>query len=233
MDNFRQNLEQTIIGACLLENGYILVAGVLTGRNFSGVNPYNHRIIFEAIEHLYPTRPVDLLTVVHAINKNGYAAYLAECTSKVCSSDNLRYHAFMLLELSMRDALIQVLDKARSTHINSTTHAAIQEVIDECLDNDILEIFPKAISYLEATGAEESVLADMRKLQTHIDQKARTIKEQAHIECLINNLNQFSKSGSDITTKLTLSRLTDLTKAVLAKGKVSPATLEALNRVNV
>ncbi|MCW5910947.1 MAG: hypothetical protein KIT62_07730 [Cyclobacteriaceae bacterium] len=235
MDNFRLNLEQTIIGACLLENGYSRVAGVLTSRNFTQSEYYNHRTIFEAIERLYPMWPIDLITVLHEINKNGYASYLAGCTAKVCSSDNLRYHAFILLQLSMRDVLIHALDKVRSAHISSTTHAAIQEIIDECLDtgNDILEIYPKALSYLETTGAEEFLLADIRKLNEGIDRKIKVIKAQAHIDCLINNLNQLSTEGPDTTTRLTLARLAELIKGILVKGKVNLGTLEALNKIEI
>lgn len=228
-------MEQTIIGTCLLENGYGRIAGVLTARNFSQAKDYDHRLIFNAIEHLYPQRPVDLLTVVHEVKRSGYAGYLAECAAKVCSTDNIRYHAFILLQLSMRDALIEALDKARGTHLSNTTHAAIQEIIDECLDtsNDILDIYPKAVSYLEKLGVENMVLADVRKLQDGIEQKANVIKAQAHIDCLIHNLNVLSKSGSDVTTRLVLNRLTELTKGVLVKGKVSLDVLESLNRIEL
>ncbi|MEQ1586551.1 MAG: DnaB-like helicase N-terminal domain-containing protein [Cyclobacteriaceae bacterium] len=235
MTSIRQDLEQTIIGTCLLENGYSRIAGVITSRNFTQSKPISHRVIFGAIERLYPTRPVDLITIAHEINKPGYGTYLAECVAKVCSSDNLRYHAFILLQMNMRDALIRTLDKARSAHISTTTHSAIQDIVDECLDtsNDILEIFPKALTYLEATGVEESILVEVRTLLHGIEQKAITIRDQAHIECLVNNLNQLSNIGTDITSRLALSRLVELTKGVLIKGNVSPAVLDALNRVEL
>lgn len=235
MTSLRQDLEQTIIGTCLLENGYNRIAGVLTSRNFTQSEPINHRVIFGAIERLYPKRPVDLISIVYEINKPGYGTYLAECVAKVCSSDNLRYHAFILLQLNMRDALIRILDKAKTAHISTTTHAAIQEIVDECLDtsNDILEIFPRALTYLEATGVEESILVEVRKLLHGIEQKAIKIRDQAHIECLVNNLNQLSKIGTDITSRLVLSRLVELTKGVLIKGTVSATALETLNKLEL
>jgi len=235
MDSFRLNLEQTIIGACLLENGYSRVAGVLSARNFSQTEYNNHQLIFEAIERLYPLRPVDLITVIHEVNKRGYAYYLADCMAKVCSADNLRSHALLLVQLSMRDALIQTLDKARSKHFSNSTHCAIQEIIDECLDsgNDILEIYPKALIHLEKIGAEDFILADVRKLNESIDRKCATIKAQAHIDCLINNLNQLSNSGSNTITRLTLARLIELTKGVLIKGNVNPEVLVSLNEIEL
>jgi len=235
MDNFRLNLEQTIIGACLLENGYSRVAGVLIARNFSQSDPYNHGLVFEAIQRLYPTRPVDLITVTHEIGKIGYASYLAECAAKVCSSDNLRYHAFILLQLSMSDALVRALDDARGRHISITTHAAVQEIIDQCLDcsNDILEIYQNALSYLERIGAEEYVIDEIRKIQDGFEKKINSIKAQVHVEVLITNLNQLSNVVSDVITRLALNRLIELTKATLTKGKVSHDTLDALNKINV
>jgi replicative DNA helicase len=235
MNYLRQNLEQTIIGACLLENGYSQVAGILTSRNFTHSGAFNHKAIFEAIERLFPLRPVDLITVVHEVNKSGYASYLAECASKVCSSENLRSHAVILLQICMRDALIQILDNARGAHISSTTLAAIQEIIDHCLDKseDIFETYQGALSYLESIGAEEFLINDIRKLQNGIDLKVIAIKNQAHIDCLVNNLSYLSKVGTDLNTKLALSRLIELTKGVLVKGNVSSTALDVLNSIEL
>ncbi|MBX2893965.1 MAG: hypothetical protein KF763_00880 [Cyclobacteriaceae bacterium] len=235
MDSFRLNLEQTIIGACLLENGYSRVAGILSARNFSRTEYYDHQLIFEAIERLYPLRPVDLITVTHEVNTRGYAYYLADCVAKVCSSDNLRSHALILVQLSMRDALIRTLDKARSKHVSNITHSAIQEIIDKCLDtgNDILEVYPNALKYLQSIAAEDFILADVRRLNESIDRKCAAIRAQAHIDCLINNLNQLSNSGSNTTKRLTLARLIELTKGVLVKGEVKPEVLESLNKIEL
>lgn len=146
-DEYRVQLEQTIIGACLLENGYDRIAGVLSPKTFTSSIQYNHQVIYKAIEALYPDRPVDPLTVTHELNQPSYASYLAHCSSLVSSSANLRYHAFILLQLSMRDALIQTLSKASEKELSLTTKAALQEIIDECLDsdNDILELYEKAL----------------------------------------------------------------------------------------
>lgn len=235
MDNFRLDLEQTIIGACLLENGYSRIASVLTYRNFTTTEYYDHRLIFEAIERLYPARPIDLITVVHEVNRNGYAYYLAGCAAKVCSSDNLQYHALILLQLGMRDTLIQLLDKARGSHVSNTTHAAIQEIIDECLDtgNDIVQIYHLALIHLEAIGAESFIVDEVRSLHHKIDKKVNYIKSQVHVDSLIKNLLDISKTGSDTNTRLAICSLADNIKALLVKGVQDSATLEKLLSIRV
>jgi len=235
MEDFRCNLEQTIIGACLLENGYVRVAGVLTSRNFSKFEYYDHQLIFKAIESLYPTRPVDVLTITHQINKDGYAFYLAECMAKVCSSENLLHHAYILLQLGMRDTLIHTLDSVRGAHISNTTHATIQEIIDECLDttNDIVRIYEKALTYLETNSVDDFIVARIRDLNNILDRKVNAIKNQAHIDSLMNNLLAISNSGNDTNTRLGIKMMTDHIKAALVIGIKDPATLEQIAGIRI
>lgn len=231
MDDFRLNLEQTIIGACLLENSFDKVAGVLSSKSFTTRTPFDHQLIFNAIEALYPNRPVDLITVSNEVGrKPGYAHYLAYCASKVSSSCNIRSHAFILIQLNMRDILIERLDKASRSDITTLTKAALHEIIDECLDpaNDIQDIYDKAPEHLINIGAEETVIAEIKKLRDGLLQRVSKIKQQAHVDCLLNGLESMAKH-ENLKVQLALSELKDIFKAILAKGTVPEGAITVLS----
>ena len=230
MTQFKQDLEQIIIGACLLENGYQRVAGVLTSKNFTASHPFDHQAIFRAIETLYPCDPINLLTVRHKINKPGYAYYLAECSSKVCSAANLRHDAFILLQLSMRDVLIERLNNANRGELSLSTKVAINEIIDECLDhsNDIHKIYERSPIHLAHIGAEESLVKEITDLNSGLLQKVVKIKNQAHIDCLFDNLQRIPEVALDSTSKLCLTHLVDVIKGILVTGRVDDKTAEKI-----
>ncbi len=233
IEDTRTHLEQVIIGTCVLEGGYDRIAGVLTNRNFSQMEPYNHQVIFKGIEALYPNRPVDLITLTHEIKQPGYASYLAHCSSLVSRSCHLRYHAFLLLQMSMRDAMINLLSKAGGKHVNNTTQAALQEIIDECLDhsNDILGIYETAPAYLRKIGTDESIVLEIQELDNALREKVKAVKSQAHIDSLIQNLTSLNEIGTDIKSRLCLSHLTDAIKLIVIKGSVSDDALMAIQGI--
>lgn len=227
---FRLQLEQTIIGSCILENGYSQVAEVLTDKSFTKSEPFDHQLIFSAIEKLYPVRPIDLLTVSYEINKPEYSSYLAHCALNVSSASNLKHHAYILLQLGMRDALINLLDQAQSTAVSLVTRSAIQEVIDECLDteNDILDIYSKVVSYLENLGVENNIVNQVQTLNEKFLLKVSKIKAQSHIDSLLNNLMRIGNNHVQTNARLAISHLGETIKAIISRGEVSKETLNKI-----
>ena len=229
MNQFRQDLEQTIIGACLLENGYARVAGVLTSKNFTASDQFDHQAIFKAIETLYPCNPIDLLTVNHKVNKPNYGWYLAGCSSRVSSAANLRYHAFILLQLSMRDVLIDRLNMASSKELSILTKAAINRIIDKCHSaDDILQTYEEAPILLTNIGAEESLIKEITGLHNALFRKVFKIKKQAEIDCLFDHLQRISELTFDSTSKLCMAHLVDVMKGVIVTGRVDNKTVEKI-----
>ena len=230
MNEDRQDLEQIIIGSCLLENGYARVAGVLTSKNFTASNTYNNQAIFKAIEALYPNSPIDIITVNNKVNKPYYAHYLASCSSRVSSIANIRYHAFLLLQLSMRDVLIEKLNTTNGKEFSISTKATINEIIDECLDhsNDILDIYDKVPIHLKNLNTEESLIKEFTNLKNDLYEKAIRIKKQAHIDCLFNNLQILSEVTLDSKSKLCMTHLINVIKGILVTEGIDNKTAKKI-----
>lgn len=109
----REELEQTILGACLLEwPAYGELAHILKENNFKEPK---HRAIWQAMNHLWPNLPIDLLSVTNQMRKANQfynlelPVYLTELTNRVNSAANLSYHAMILLELDIREKLISAV----------------------------------------------------------------------------------------------------------------------------
>ena len=230
MENYRLELEQTIIGSCIQENAYDRIAGIITYKNFMSSQTYDHQIIFKAIEEMYPHNQIDILTVTHKLNKPFFASYLVQCMGKVVSTLHLTEHAFILLQLNMRDVLIHLLNTQSQNEFSTVTKAAINEIIDECLDgsNDILTIYEKTPGYLKSIGAEETLILEVEKLEIHFITKLKAIKNKAHVDSLFQNLENLQKNSLDVKSRLCLAHLSKLYKDILVIGTVSDSTVEKL-----
>ncbi|MEJ0030011.1 MAG: hypothetical protein WDO15_06425 [Bacteroidota bacterium] len=122
----------------------------------------------------------------------------------------------------MTDALIQELTEASENSKSITTKAAIQEIVDECLDSssDILAVYDGAHSYLQKLSVEDSVLNKVETLRTAFTQKIAAIKKKSHIDSLIQNLERLPDISVDARSKFCIAKLTDAIKSILLTGSV-------------
>ena len=226
MDHYRKDLEQVILGACLLENGYNRVAGILSFKNFTPSSTYNHQLIFQSIQNLYPSSPIDILTVTHKIKKLEYSSYLAYCMNKVCNVANLRFHAFILLQESMRSLLVERLNMAMNMELKTVTKAHINDIVKKCLDpySDIVKFYDLLPDFLKSVNAEESLIKEMTNLKNDLYEKTIRIKKQAHIDCLFNNLQRLPEGTLDSKSKLCMTHLINVIKGILVTEGIDDKT---------
>lgn len=228
--NDRLQLEQTILGACLLENAYPMVADLLNHRNFSKPDPgtshfINHQTIFKVFEKFYPLRPIDMATVSHELaHVPGAAVYIAELSMKVSSAANLKYYGLCLLETCFRNTFIELLHKEfLSGRFETATMATLQEIIDEALDdnNDIFELIEKSHAYLTQVFADEALLTSIQDFKNRMNIRIQKAKSLAYVDCLVDNLTNLNRVPFDTKAKMAVSHLTDILKMIIATGKVT------------
>ena len=226
----REQLEKTILGAVLLEAGnFTKVSHILSPKNFSKNEHYNHQLIWKAIESLYPTKPIDVITVnaqLRSMGEVNYMFYLQELTAQVASSANLSYHALMLVERSISDSFITLLNELREKESSTNLKAAINEIIDEMIDptNDTLVTIALAIKYLQGIAPDENTIKQLVEFDQSIDRKAEHIKQQVSVETLLRYLNELGCIPTDPLARLTVRKLTELLKTILSAGTVETET---------
>lgn len=139
---YSQELEEAVLGGCLLEqDGFNEVADVLSEDVFY-LTPNKH--IYKAMEELYKTnKPIDLLTVVAKLKdydklaEIGGAYYVAQLTSRVASTANIKYHARILVEQYLKRAIILISQQS----INSAYQTSI----------DVFDLYSKSVNNIENT----------------------------------------------------------------------------------
>ena len=104
-------LEKAVIGACLIEqDAFATVSDFLKPHSFY---ESKHQVIFEAIQALAASNaPIDVLTVVEQLQKNGDlenaggAAYIAELSRSMLSAAHLEFHARIVAQKALARDLI-------------------------------------------------------------------------------------------------------------------------------
>lgn len=104
-------LEKAVIGACIIEqDAFATVSDFLKPRSFY---ESKHQVIFQAIQSLAASNaPIDVLTVVEQLQKNGDlenaggAAYIAELSRSMLSAAHLEFHARIVAQKALARDLI-------------------------------------------------------------------------------------------------------------------------------
>jgi len=106
-----RELEEAVLGALMLEkDAYSIISEILSPECFYDKN---HELIFTAIQDLaIQQKPIDILTVVEQLRKNGTldeiggASYIAQLSQKVVSSAHIDYHARIVAQKYLARELI-------------------------------------------------------------------------------------------------------------------------------
>jgi replicative DNA helicase len=219
--NHRIELEQTIIGECLVRNNYVNIAGYLRPQDFSTRTPFDHQDIFRKIESLYPLKSIDVLSVVQGMNCPGLAKYLSQCLATACSPYNLRNHILILLEYSLRDTLVHTLQQIQQRNIELSAKAAINEVLTSLTaeDIDILDSVEFIEEYLSRITDEPLVLNDIKTLRLAFVNRLSKIQTSAHLDSLIGNFQAIGGYLLDPQTKAALFEVKKRLINILVSGK--------------
>jgi len=107
------DFEESVLGAMLLEKDALnTVMEVLKPEAFY---KESHQLIFMAVQELFTKlEPIDTLTVVEQLRKNGHIdevggpAYIAKLTRKILSAANIEYHVRIILQKFVQRELIKI-----------------------------------------------------------------------------------------------------------------------------
>lgn len=193
----RQEIEQHIIGAAILENAFGCVAHVLTYKNFTRSELADNALIWTVMESLYPHKPIDLMMLNKELEeryKVNYKYALACYTSSIMSSKHITYWAFVLLEMDIRTKTMFMLNEwsNRLTELHEKT--AIQEVVKHINheSSDILKVLPAAIGYLRSCSLDNAA-EELQEINSMISEKAYRIKRLDHYERLKAHLQRLEE----------------------------------------
>ncbi len=221
--NPRIELEQTIIGECLVRNNYVNIAGYLRPQDFSTRTPFDHQAIFRKIESLYPLKSIDVFSIARGMNIPGLATYLSQCLAAACSPYHLRNHVLILLEYSLRDTLTHTLQQIQQRNIELSSKAAINEILTSITtdDMDILDSVEFIEEYLSRITDEPLVLNDIKALRLAFANRLSKIRISAHLDSLFNNFQAIGGYLLDPQARIFLQRTKEILADIITSGKAS------------
>jgi replicative DNA helicase len=161
------DLEEAVLGALMLEKDALTtVIDILKADSFY---KESHAEIYSAIITLFNnSEPVDLLTVINQLRKNGKlefaggAYYITELTTRVNSSANIEFHARIIVQQAIKRKLIRLSSEIQQDAYEDTTDVfnlldrAEQSLFEISESNirknyaDMRSIMKEAVSELEA-----------------------------------------------------------------------------------
>lgn len=129
------DLEQAVLGAMMLEKNAVTdTIDILSKESF--YDP-KHQYIFGVIKELFgSSRPIDILTVIDQLKKNGEleaaggAAYISQLTNRIASTAHVEYHARVISEKHIKRELIRMSSEV------------MREAFDDT--NDVFDVLNKA-----------------------------------------------------------------------------------------
>jgi replicative DNA helicase len=161
-------LEEAILSAVMLEKTAFGIAGNILTSDMFYVR--SHELIFTACSELEAERkPIDLLTVVDQLRKDGNleycggTSYIASLSMKSVSSAHLEYHCLVVKERYIARRLIEVCSASVTLGFDET------EEIDETIANLNSEI----------ERLQESVVG--KRETNHISEAAQNSIQQMHV----------------------------------------------------
>jgi len=166
-----RELEEAVLGAVMLEkDAFPLIGSLLTPESFYDKS---HELIFGAIQMLdSQNRPIDMLTVIEQLQKNGTLEeaggrlHIVQLSQKVTSSAHLEYHARIIAQKALARKLIEL-----SVNIQSMAYDETQDVAD------IMEFTESAFTELSAKTVNSEAVSMSEAIRETIDFAVRIQKE--------------------------------------------------------
>ena len=151
-----RELEEAVLGALMLEkDAYSIISDILSPECFYDKT---HELIFTAIQNLaIQQKPIDILTVVDQLRKNGTleaiggASCIAQLSQKVVSSAHIDYHARIIAQKYLARELISLSSEVASKAFDETNdvddlmqeaEGRLFEISQRNVKKDVVRIYP-------------------------------------------------------------------------------------------
>lgn len=201
MNEERNLLQRSIIGAVLLENMYPTVHTILTEMNFQNSQDIEYHAIWKCIKSMYPNKAIDIVTVSAELlltTGQSFHYQVVQCTHNILSASNLHTYAFQLLELDIKTRLVADLVQTRIKYQQdglTLESTAIESIIDDLQHNfgsDIIQDMYNIKSYIEKNGLHHCKF--IKDYCEAYQEKCTKIKNTAKEQAMLNYLIQ-SREG--------------------------------------
>lgn len=206
VQQLRFDLEEVILSACLCDrNAFSRVMDILTPQNFIHYTLAEtetgdrilHPAVWAAMQECCKTYPIDILTVRRTMlpqysNCRGLALAISKLTERSATGCNIKFHAVMLVEFSIREAAItliqQWMDDSDGQRLDD--FIALSSRFKD-LNSDALIDVEKGIGFLKECGYKDES-AELHELLGMIARRMIQIKKQHLKEYMTEQSNKLN-----------------------------------------
>lgn len=234
----RLETEKSILGAIIHCNGYPQIAHILSASNFSSHPTAENRGLYTVIAGLYPSRPIDLITIYHEIqlkypNDVALMSTLHNVGHNVSSAVNIEEWAFALLQDDITRKFQRQLADWRAEREANHDHAAtgaLLEIIEHLnAGGDIFETIDKATLYLSKMDMQKELKTCIRFYEDLLT-KIENIKKVKSIDIPLNYLFRITDATPEIV-QITQTFATAVAHMIISK-EIKPEYIQAANLIN-
>ena len=219
---------------------------MISASNFTVTQGLDKPKVWKCIQKMYPTIPIDLITVTHYLVTHGYneqsdtkqvnllAYELTQLTNSVASTANLQYHAMLILELDIWFKFLETMMSAKEMLENNVHDAAMQECIENMVigEIDLFDGMHACQSYLDRIGIEPRAMGLINDFITNVNHKINVIKKQTQIDSIQHNMNRLLLETKDFNAHNAVSGLFEVLKNIWNNKKVTSYQLQQITALS-
>lgn len=216
------DIEQAVVGACMLEPRIAQVSSILKPANFSDADC---RLIFTAMLQMYPTQSIDILTVTQHMRSTETLDLLSRgvftitiMTNRVASAANVEFHARIILENSLRCNFISLLQQHGMDSDSPIIKALMADTINAVERNEvdlfeIIEAMPRILTKMGLESVDEYI-----EFAQDIDERMKQtlVRQQANV--LLTHLLQLPYQCNNAHSKQAMKLLADMLTTCYSTG---------------
>lgn len=191
----RIEIERSILGSIIFYNGFAQVAHILSPKNFTSTGEIHNREVYQAIQKLFPDKPIDLVTVLRELSiehpGKDTGQWVFACNTTVLNSANIAYWAIILLQIDIsekyKDQLIFWRDQ-REKEFQTAAKAELEEMIESMKPGiDIFDMVEQSVMYFEKQDMKREY-EGAKNFSRDFTQKAIQIRQVTTIKTILQHL---------------------------------------------
>ena len=233
----RLEIENSILGAIIYHNGYAQVAHILSPANFSSLPGVENRGLYSVITGLFPSKPIDFLTIGQAIRSKypqdvTLMSTLLNTGHQVASASNIAEWAFILLEHDISTKFHRQLADwraERESNLDDVEAAVLLDVINNLTAGaDLFEVIEGAILYFKHHDMLKEY-NDCMQFYHDLSTKVKNTKKMNSINTALKYLYQATEA--DEVAQQHCRIFADAIASILINQKIDPKFTEAANLI--
>lgn len=230
--NQRSEIEQTIISAIIYADAFPTAASILSTKHFQNIS---YALIFETANSLYPTIPINVVTVRNKLQVTvpdqvtGLSQEMVKLGLRLVGCNQVRYMCLLLLEINIKEGFLKELHRWRDSRLeesSSVETAVLTEIIEmlNVADIDILSVIEQAIKYFDIQDMKTEY-QEGKLFNEAIARKANSIRRTVTLDTALSAAYKIVETSHEV--KQICDKLISALNHMIVTNQIKPEYIKA------